>query len=189
MDEKQAWLTRPPDKLLSARLKKIAWGFSAVVVVLVASMERIHIDLPDGVSTAFLPPVYSAMNALAALALIAALIFIKAGKVRAHRGAVATAMVLSAGFLVLYVIYHTTNEATKFGGGGSARAIYLTLLISHIALASISLPFIFFTFISGATNHFARHKKLARWVFPVWLYVAITGPLCYLMLRPYYGGG
>ena len=66
------------------------------------------------------------------------------------------------------------------------RGVYFFLLITHISLAGISLPFILFTFIAGWTNRFAAHRRLAKWVFPLWLYVAVTGPICYLMLKPYY---
>jgi putative membrane protein len=97
-----------------------------------------------------------------------------------------SAMLLSILFLLSYVTYHVTTPPTSFGGQGSIRTIYFLLLVTHIAAASFSLPFILFTFIAGWTNRFAAHRKLARWVFPLWLYVAITGPVCYWMLRPYY---
>ena len=111
-----------------------------------------------------------------------------------------TAMGLSVLFLLSYVAYHFTSNEVKFGDVnldgivdeaerarvGGTRVAYLLLLVSHIVLAAVSLPFILFTFIAGWTNRFAAHRRLARWVFPVWLYVAVTGPVCYWMLRPYY---
>ena len=97
------------------------------------------------------------------------------------------AMVCSALFLLCYVAYHFTNEETRFGGEGFARTAYFVLLISHIVLAALSLPFILQTWIYGFTNQFEKHRKMAKLVFPVWLYVALTGPICYLMLQPYYG--
>jgi putative membrane protein len=96
------------------------------------------------------------------------------------------AMSLSVLFLLSYVAYHMTSEPTRFGGVGSIRTVYFMLLASHILLAAVSLPFILFTFIAAWTNRFKAHRKLARWVFPLWLYVALTGPICYWMLRPYY---
>ena len=109
------------------------------------------------------------------------------GKVRLHRSTMLAAMGFSVLFLLSYVAYHMTNDPTKYGGEGVARTIYFILLITHIILAAISLPFILFTFIAAWTNRFEAHRSLARWVYPMWLYVAVTGPICYLMLRPYYG--
>ena len=134
----------------------------------------------------FLPPVHAVLNTLVAISLVAALIAVKWGKIALHRGFIMVAMGLSTIFLLCYVAYHFTTVETKFGGEGFARVSYFVLLISHIVLAGVSLPAILLTFISGWTNRFGEHKRLAHWVFPVWLYVAVTGPICYLMLRPYY---
>jgi putative membrane protein len=95
-------------------------------------------------------------------------------------------MGFSVVFLLSYVVYHMTNDPTRYQGDGMARMIYFLLLISHIIFAAVSLPFILFTFIAAWTNRFDDHRRLARWVYPMWLYVAVTGPICYLMLRPYY---
>ncbi len=111
---------------------------------------------------------------------------IKRGNVSAHKLAINGAMICSLLFLLCYVLYHFTSEETRFGGEGLSKIIYLLLLISHIVLAAASLPFILLTWSYGATNQFDKHRRLAKWVFPVWLYVAISGPVCYLMLRPYY---
>ncbi len=95
-------------------------------------------------------------------------------------------MIASASFLLCYVAYHFTTEETKFGGTGAICYVYYPLLISHIVLAAFSLPFILQTWVYGFTSQVAKHRKMAKWVFPMWLYVAITGPICYLLLRPYY---
>ena len=95
-------------------------------------------------------------------------------------------MVCSALFLLCYVAYHFTTPETKFGGEGSIRIVYFVLLISHIVLAAVSFPLILFTWIFGFTGQVTRHRKFSKITFPMWLYVAITGPACYLMLRPYY---
>jgi putative membrane protein len=132
--------------------------------------------------------------------LIIALIAVLKGAIGLHRRMMMTAMGLSVLFLLSYVAYHFTSNEVKFGDSnldgivdaaelarvGGMRTIYLLLLITHIVLAAVSLPFILFTFIAGLTNRFAAHRRLARWVYPMWLYVAITGPVCYWMLRPYY---
>lgn len=134
----------------------------------------------------FLPPVHAVLNSLVAVALIAALWAVKQGKIALHRSFICAAMVLSIGFLLCYVAYHFTTVETKYGGEGAMRAVYFFILITHIVLAGISLPFILFAFISGWANRFSAHRRLVKWVYPMWLYVAVTGPICYLMLKPYY---
>jgi putative membrane protein len=186
-EERKQWLSCPPQEELAKKLGIGAWFFSAVVILLVVGMQKIRLPLPNGWSTACLPPFHAAVNAAVAVFLIVSLISIKLGKVRLHRATMVTAMLLSIVFLLSYVAYHMTTHPTRYGGEGILRTVYFVLLITHILFASVSLPFILFTFIAGWTNRFTVHKRLARWVFPLWLYVAVTGPLCYLMLRPYYG--
>ncbi len=185
--ERKQWLTREPQEALSKKLRVAAWIVSTAVLLLVVMMQKIKLPLPDGWSTEFLPPIHAGINALAAVVLLISVISIKVGNVKLHRATMVFAMVLSVLFLLSYVAYHITNDPTRYGGEGVMRTIYYLLLITHIVSAAVSLPFILFTFIAGWTNHFATHRKLARWVFPLWLYVAITGPLCYWMLKPYYG--
>jgi putative membrane protein len=86
--------------------------------------------------------------------------------------------------LLSYIVYHAVTDPTKYGG--DLGIVYYPLLISHVILAALILPFILFTFARGYTNQVPAHRRLARWTFPVWLYVAITGPICYFMLMPYY---
>lgn len=201
-DERKDWLARPPDKALSKKLGVVAWVLTAVVLVLVGLMRRpeLRIPLPDGWSFAFLPPVHALLNSLVAIALVVAIVAVKRGRITLHRRAMLAAMGCSVVFLLCYVAYHFTNSEVLFGDAnrdgvvdaaerltvGGARTTYLFLLVSHIVLAGLSLPAILFTFIAGWTNRFAAHRRLARWVFPVWLYVAVTGPICYLLLKPYY---
>jgi len=200
-DLRNAWLRREPLTDLSRTLTKVAWALTAVVLILVALMRQVKIPLPEGVSFAFLPPFHAGVNAVAAVVLIGALVAVKRGDIALHRKLIMAAMGLSVLFLLSYVAYHFTSGEVIYGdadGDGvlspderlavaGTRGYYLVLLISHIVLAGVSLPFILFTFISGFTNRFAAHRRLARWVFPAWLYVAVTGPICYWMLRPYYG--
>ena len=199
-NERAAWLSRPPREELSKKLGVAAWVLTAAVLGLVGLMRQVKIPLPEGVSLSFLPPFHAAVNAAAAVVLIIAFIAVMTGRIALHRRMIMAAMVLSVLFLLSYVAYHFTSNEVKFGDSnldgivdaaerarvGGMRTIYLLLLISHIVLAAVSLPFILFTFIAGWTNRFAAHRRLARWVFPLWLYVAITGPVCYWMLRPYY---
>ena len=129
---------------------------------------------------------YSGLNLLAAICLIVALIMIKRQNVSRHKQAISAAMICSGLFLLCYVAYHFTTESTSYGGEGPLRIVYYVLLISHIILAALSLPFILLTWVYGYTHLFQQHRRMAKWVFPVWLYVAVSGPLCYLMLLPYY---
>jgi putative membrane protein len=170
------------------KLRVVAWIVTALVLILVGMMRRpeFHITLPDGVSLNFLPLVHAILNSLVTVCLLRALFFIKKGDVKNHRKMTTTAVVLSALFLLCYVAYHFTSTETKFGGEGAIKAVYLLLLITHILLAAISFPLILFTYLAGWADRKVAHRKLAKIVFPMWLYVAVTGPICYLMLRPYY---
>ncbi|MDX1941348.1 MAG: DUF420 domain-containing protein [Saprospiraceae bacterium] len=172
--------------LLAKRLNVWAWVVSGAVLLLVGIMRRVKITLPEGWDTSFLPPFHATLNALTAVVLIAAFYFIKQKNVQMHRRMIYVAMTLSVLFLLSYVAYHFTTEETTFGGEGFIKYVYYFILITHISLAGLILPFILFTFIRAYTNQIERHRKIARWVFPLWLYVAITGPICYLMLMPYY---
>jgi putative membrane protein len=169
---------------LEKKLNTVAYIVSAVVLLLVGMMRRYKIDL--GVDFSFLPPFHATLNALTAVILMVALYFIKNGQVANHRKAIYLAMITSGLFLLSYVLYHFTTPETKFGGTGVLRLVYFFLLLTHIFLAAVSLPFILLTFNRAYTDQYERHRKMARWVFPIWLYVAITGPICYLMLMPYY---
>lgn len=182
----------------TARLDRVAWALSAVVLLLVGLMRRVKI--PSPVDFGFLPPVHAALNALTAALLVAALVAIKRRAVAWHQRLVTTALGASVLFLLSYVAYHFTKTEVKFGdldhdGALSAaelaavagtRPVYLALLASHVVLAAVVLPFVLMTFNRAWARRFDAHRAMARWVFPVWLYVAATGPACYLMLRPYY---
>ena len=183
---------------LEKRLNIAAYIVSAVVLLLVTAMRNFpKLDL--GVDFSFLPPVHAVLNATAAVCLLFALYYIKQKNVLAHRRMIYAALTCSALFLLCYVLYHSTTPEIKFGDSdhnglvdvaeiaavGGMRGVYLIILITHITLAALILPFILLTFNRAFTNQFDRHKKMARWVYPIWLYVAITGPVCYLMLQPY----
>ncbi len=201
-EERKEWLSRPQQEALSKKLGVVAWVLTGVVLVLVGLMrqESLRIPLPEGWSFMFLPPVHAVLNTLVSIALVVALVAVKRGKITLHKNAILVAMGLSVAFLLCYVAYHFTTPETIYGDldgdgalnpeekamVGGMRGVYLFVLLTHIVLAGISLPGILFTFIAGWTNRFASHRRLAKWVFPVWLYVAVTGPVCYLMLRPYY---
>ena len=167
---------------LAKKLNLYATIVSAAVLLLVATMRQIpRLDL--GIDFSFLPAVYSFMNLLAATFLILALNFIRQKKVEQHRKMMFVALSMSFLFLLMYVLYHITTPEIKYCGEGAMRTVYFLLLITHVVLAAVSFPFILFTFIRGYTMQVEKHKKMARWVYWVWLYVSITGPVVYLMLR------
>lgn len=174
----------PPNLALAKKLNTWAWILSVLVFLLVVGMRRIKID--TGIDFSFLPAVYSALNGIVAILLIIALVAIKRGNAKAHRKFTTAAMVGSVLFLLGYVLYHITTPETLYCGVGAIRYVYFFLLITHIILAAVILPFILFTFIRAYTNQFEKHKKMAKWVFPFWLYVAITGPILYMFLSPCY---
>jgi putative membrane protein len=173
-----------PNIALEKKLNRVAWATTAVVLLLVTFMHRIHFE--TGIDFSFLPAVYSTLNALTALILLAGLYFIKNKQREKHEKAMTLAMISSLLFLLGYVLYHVTNADTKFLGEGWIRPVYFSLLITHIILAAVIFPFILFTYIRAFTGQFDRHKRLARWVYWFWLYVAVTGPVLYLMIKPYY---
>lgn len=169
---------------LAKRLYILAGFLTVIVLGLVGAMRRVKIDTPFDFS--FLPPIHATINAIVAVLLVSALAQIKVGNIKAHQSAISAAMLGSILFLVCYVTYHFTTPETKYGGVGTMRTVYFVLLISHIVLAAVSFPLILFTWIFGFTGQYARHRKFAKLTFPMWLYVAVTGPICYWMLRPYY---
>jgi putative membrane protein len=134
----------------------------------------------------FLPPIYAAINGITAILLILAVRAIKKGNRSLHEKLMTSAIGCSVVFLLMYVAYHMTAEATKFGGEGVIRYAYFFLLITHIALSVIIIPLVLFTYVRALSSQFDRHKKLARITFPLWLYVAVTGVIVYLMIAPYY---
>ena len=148
----------------------------------------------------FLPPIYATINGLTAVLLIGGLIAILNKKKAIHKKFMTSAIACSVVFLVMYVAYHLTSESVKFGDSNhdnildleelelvsSVRYIYYFILISHIFLSVVVIPFVLFTYVRALSEQFDRHKKLARITYPIWLYVAITGVVVYLMISPYY---
>lgn len=161
---------------------------SIVIPIAVAALFGINLrDLGFNVEPlTFLPPIYAAVNGLTALVLIAAVFAIKNKNRKMHERLMKFAITLSVGFLVMYVAYHMTSDSTKFGGEGLIKYVYYFILITHILLSIVIIPFVLITYVRAITNDIARHKKIAKITFPLWLYVAITGVVVYLMISPYY---
>jgi len=155
----------------------------AVAALFGVNLQRLGFDVEP---LSFLPPIYATINGLTAITLIAAIIAIKNGKRRTHELLMKTAIALSVCFLLMYVAYHMTSTSTSYGGEGSIRYVYFFILITHIVLSIIIIPLVLFTYVRALAKRFDKHKKLARITFPIWLYVAITGVVVYLMISPYY---
>lgn len=158
----------------------------AVSVAVPAAVAVLFTVSIDGYDTSFLPPIYASMNGLTAVFLIAALVAIKNKRVTLHKRLTTAAIVFSALFLVMYVVYHSTSESTPYGGEGWIRPLYFFLLISHILLSLVIIPLVLVTYVRALAGSFDRHRKIARITFPIWLYVAVTGVVIYLMISPYY---
>lgn len=169
---------------LGRKLDRFAYVITVAVLFLVGLMRRTKIDV--GIDFSFLPAVSAVLNSLVAISLLMALVYIKKKNINRHKLMVNVAMLLSFLFLLTYVIYHFTTHETTFCKEGFIRSVYYFVLISHIILAGVSLPFILLTWIRGFTNQVDKHRKMAKWVWPIWFYVAITGPLTYLLLSPCY---
>jgi putative membrane protein len=163
--------------------KKIFLVLSIIIPVAVAVLFRVKVD---GYDLRFLPSIYASINALTAVLLVAAVISIKRGNRTIHERLMKTCIGLSAMFLVLYVLYHITTPSTVYGGDGFIKYVYYFILISHIILSVAITPLVLFTFSRALGGNFVRHKALAKFTFPIWLYVAVSGVVVYLMISPYY---
>lgn len=159
----------------------------AVVAVLQSNLLNIFPDktvIPSWVL--FLPTLNALINGTCSILLLLSLYFIKRKEIAIHKKLNITTFLLSSLFLVSYIIFHSTGIKTTYGGTGFIRYIYYFILITHIILAAIVLPLVLLSFQRGLQMQVARHKKLVRWSYPIWLYVTITGVLVYLMISPYY---
>jgi len=134
----------------------------------------------------FLPRIYATINGITAVVLVAGVLAIKNEKRQLHKQLMTTAIALSVVFLVMYVAYHMTTDSTKFGGEGIIRNVYFIILITHIILSIAVIPLVMITYVRALAQKFDKHKKIAKITFPIWLYVAVTGVIVYLMISPYY---
>jgi len=174
--------------------------FSLIVFAAVVLLSRVQLKVDLGFDVHLFAKANAVINSLVAILLIAALIAVKRKRYLTHKTLMMTAMILSILFLVSYICHHLFAGETKFGdmdhngvlsdeeaaGVGSLRWVYYIILATHIPLAGIILPFILFTAYRALIGEWPRHRKLARITWPVWLYVAVTGVIVYLMISPYY---
>ena len=174
--------------------------FSVVVFVAVSFLSKFTINVQLPFDKHIFALVNALLNTAVAILLVLALAAIKQKKYTAHKNLMLTALILSVLFLVSYIAHHLLAGETKFGDTdhdgivsvaeiavvGNLRAFYFILLFTHIILAATSLPFILFTAYRGLTGEYEDHKRKAKRMWPIWFYVAVTGPLVYLMISPYY---
>lgn len=163
--------------------QKLIIILSVVLPLTVAALFRVKIP---GYDFSFLPPIYATLNGITAILLIIAFIAIKNKKRKLHETLMKICIGCSALFLIMYVSYHITSDSTSYGGEGTIRTVYFFILITHIFLSIAVVPLVLFTFSRALSGNFERHKALAKFTFPIWLYVAITGVIVYVMIRPYY---
>lgn len=170
------------------KYKKIITILSIVIPLAVAALFGVNLrELGFDVKPlTFLPPIYATVNGLTAIVLIAAVVAIKNGNKKLHEQLNTFAIACSLAFLLMYIAYHMTSDSTKFGGEGVIAYIYYFILITHIVLSVIVIPFVLITYMKAKLGDFKAHKKVAKKTFPLWLYVAITGVIVYLMISPYY---
>ena len=143
-------------------------------------------NLPIAKPLTFLPPIYATINGLTALILVIAVYYIKKGKRKIHENLIKVCIALSLSFLVMYIAYHLTSDPTSFGGSGFIAYIYFFILITHILLSIVVIPLVLISYLKASQSDFAAHRKIAKITFPIWLYVAVTGVIVYLMISPYY---
>ncbi len=173
---------------VEAKYNKYITAVSILIPVVVAVLFSVKLkDLGIKVEPlSFLPPIYAAINGITAVVLVSAVVAIKNGKKKLHERLMTTAIALSLAFLVMYVAYHMTADYTKFGGEGIIKFMYFFILISHILLSIAVIPLVLVSYVRALSEKFDRHKRIAKITFPIWLYVAVTGVIVYLMIAPYY---
>lgn len=182
------------------KAKQLIWVFSIVVFTAVVLLSNFKLNVNLGFNVHIFAQINAYINATIALLLVAALFAVKNNKYHFHKKLMLAALVLSIIFLVSYIAHHLLAGEAKFGDidhdgvlspneqmqVGSLRTVYLVILSTHIFLAAVILPFILFTAYRALIADFAAHKKMARYTWPLWFYVAVTGPIIYWMISPYY---
>ena len=175
--------------LVVALLLFAKWDYDKLIFDLrIPNYEPIVImeNLPIAKPLTFLPPIYATINGLTALILVVAVYYIKKGKRKIHENLIKVCIALSLSFLVMYIAYHLTSDPTSFGGAGFIAYLYFFILITHILLSIVVIPLVLISYLKASQSDFAAHRKIAKITFPIWLYVAVTGVIVYLMISPYY---
>ncbi len=159
---------------------------SVVIFIAIVVLDRVKLNVDLGFNEHVFARINAIINTIVACMLVLGLITAKQGRYTTHKYIMLTAIGLSILFLVFYICHHLFAGETKYGGEGTIRFFYYFILATHIILAAIILPFILFTAYRALINENAKHRKLAKITWPIWFYVALTGPLVYLMISPYY---
>ena len=162
------------------------WIILASIAIPVLISFMFYMDKIEGYDLSFLPATYAITNGITALLLMAAVVAIKNKNMILHKRLMTSCIALSIYFLCAYVLYHSTSEQVKFGQEGTVKTVYLIILASHILLSIAIVPLVLITYTRALRQRFDKHKKIAKITFPIWLYVAITGVVIYLMISPYY---
>ncbi len=193
-------MLQPSIRKNDSKAKWLIGIFSLIVFIAITFLGRIKLDIGVGFDPHIFAKTNAVINSLVAALLLAALIAVKQGKLLLHKKIMFTAMILSVIFLLSYIAHHLFTGEARFGdinrdglvdeaeklAAGGRRIFYFVLLSTHIVLAGGILPFVLFTAYRALTGEWEKHRKLAKYTWPLWLYVAITGPLVYLMISPYY---
>ena len=183
------WIISIVVPLLVALLLFAKWDYDKLIFDLrIPNYDPIVImeNLPIAKPLTFLPPIYATINGLTALILVIAVYYIKKGKRKIHENLIKVCIALSLSFLVMYIAYHLTSDPTSFGGSGFIAYLYFFILITHILLSIVVIPLVLISYLKASQSNFVAHRKIAKITFPIWLYVAVTGVIVYLMISPYY---
>lgn len=162
------------------------WIILLSIVIPLAVAALFVVKIPNATPLPFLPPIYATINGITAVLLVIAVVAVKNGKLQLHENLMKCAIGCSVLFLLMYIAYHMTTPSTKFGGEGNIKYVYYFILLTHILLSIAIIPLVLVTYVRALAKRFDRHKKIAKITFPLWLYVAVTGVVVYLMISPYY---
>lgn len=178
----------------------LIWIFSAIVFLAVTILDKITLDVNLGFNPHIFAMLSAGVNSIVSVLLVVGLVFVKQKKYQLHKNTMMFTMALSVLFLVFYIAHHLFTGETKYGDinhdgllsddeislAGTMRYVYYVIISTHVTLAGIVMPFVLYSAYRGLTGEFSLHKKLVRYTFPIWLYVAVTGVIVYLMISPYY---
>lgn len=169
------------------RAKWIIYSLSAVIFLAVVVLDRVKLDFPFDFDVHIFAKINAVINSIVAVLLVGALMAIKNRNVVLHRKLIMAAIISSVLFLLSYICHHVWTDSTPYGGQGMIRSVYYFILFTHIILAAVILPFILFTAYRGLTAEYPKHRKLAKYTWPLWFYVSVSGVVVYMMIAPYYG--
>ncbi|MBK7384693.1 MAG: DUF420 domain-containing protein [Flavobacteriales bacterium] len=182
---KEAYPKRALD-VADKKANRVIWIFSVIVFLLVVILNRVQVPAPDGFDVHVFARINAILNSVVSVLLVAGLIAARSRRWQAHRGIMMTAIILSVLFLISYILHHLFAGDTRFGGTGAIKVIYYIILATHILLAAGSLPFILFTAYRALSARYPEHRRMARRVWPIWLFVSLSGVVVYLLISPYY---